>query len=205
MRTRSSRVRKPDIVDPAALRCCVGLRPATVIAALRASAPGAKPDAPRSRFDSAFLMFDAEANRLDDPRNITEPGHAFAPPPDARSGRTPCPASCGGGVAGWQVWLAGIGAACRSWRLARISWLGWQDSNLRMAVPKTAALPLGYTPARAALYNEPEPNVKGHKHLARHKIAQVGRAAGVSPAACRQSRRQNGVRAVALPRSPTPC
>ena len=25
-------------------------------------------------------------------------------------------------------------------------WLGWQDSNLRMAVPKTAALPLGYTP-----------------------------------------------------------
>ena len=25
-------------------------------------------------------------------------------------------------------------------------WLGWQDSNLRMAIPKTAALPLGYTP-----------------------------------------------------------
>ena len=26
-------------------------------------------------------------------------------------------------------------------------WLGRQDSNLRMAVPKTAALPLGYAPA----------------------------------------------------------
>jgi len=25
-------------------------------------------------------------------------------------------------------------------------WLGWQDSNLRMPVPKTGALPLGYTP-----------------------------------------------------------
>lgn len=25
--------------------------------------------------------------------------------------------------------------------------LGWKDSNLRMAVPKTAALPLGDTPA----------------------------------------------------------
>ena len=28
------------------------------------------------------------------------------------------------------------------------TWLGWEDSNLRMAVPKTAALPLGYTPYR---------------------------------------------------------
>jgi hypothetical protein len=27
------------------------------------------------------------------------------------------------------------------------SWLGWQDSNLRMAIPKTAALPLGHTPS----------------------------------------------------------
>jgi hypothetical protein len=26
-------------------------------------------------------------------------------------------------------------------------WLGCQDSNLGMAVPKTAALPLGHTPA----------------------------------------------------------
>ena len=40
-------------------------------------------------------------------------------------------------------------------------WLGWQDSNLRMAVPKTAALPLGYTPAGAALYSALFPNVKG--------------------------------------------
>ncbi len=27
------------------------------------------------------------------------------------------------------------------------NWLGWQGSNLRMSVPKTDALPLGYTPA----------------------------------------------------------
>ena len=26
-------------------------------------------------------------------------------------------------------------------------WLGWQDSNLRMPIPKTGALPLGHTPA----------------------------------------------------------
>ena len=31
-------------------------------------------------------------------------------------------------------------------RLCDEKWLGWQDSNLRMAIPKTAALPLGYTP-----------------------------------------------------------
>ena len=29
-------------------------------------------------------------------------------------------------------------------------WLGWQGSNLRMPVPKTGALPLGYTPAMRA-------------------------------------------------------
>ncbi len=29
-------------------------------------------------------------------------------------------------------------------------WLGRQDSNLRMAVPKTAALPLGYAPTAGA-------------------------------------------------------
>ena len=29
-----------------------------------------------------------------------------------------------------------------------LRWLGWKDSNLRYTVPKTAALPLGYTPAR---------------------------------------------------------
>jgi len=29
------------------------------------------------------------------------------------------------------------------------SWLGRQDSNLRMPVPKTGALPLGYAPAGA--------------------------------------------------------
>jgi hypothetical protein len=29
---------------------------------------------------------------------------------------------------------------------AYLECLGWQDSNLRMVVPKTTALPLGYTP-----------------------------------------------------------
>ncbi len=28
----------------------------------------------------------------------------------------------------------------------RLRWLGWEDSNLRMAESKSAALPLGYTP-----------------------------------------------------------
>lgn len=27
-----------------------------------------------------------------------------------------------------------------------INWLGWEDSNLRMPVPKTGALPLGHIP-----------------------------------------------------------
>ncbi len=31
--------------------------------------------------------------------------------------------------------------------VSNIKWLGWQDSNLRMPIPKTGALPLGYTPA----------------------------------------------------------
>ena len=30
--------------------------------------------------------------------------------------------------------------------VAESDWLGWEDSNLRYTVPKTAALPLGYTP-----------------------------------------------------------
>ncbi len=30
--------------------------------------------------------------------------------------------------------------------------LGWKDSNLRYAVPKTAALPLGYTPKNPRKY-----------------------------------------------------
>ena len=41
----------------------------------------------------------------------------------------------------WQHMAAGIGHSD-----GRKNWLGWKDSNLRMAVPKTAALPLGYTP-----------------------------------------------------------
>ncbi len=32
--------------------------------------------------------------------------------------------------------------------MLRNRWLGWEDSNLRMAIPKTAALPLGYAPSR---------------------------------------------------------
>ncbi|MDQ5943363.1 MAG: hypothetical protein QG675_131 [Patescibacteria group bacterium] len=30
--------------------------------------------------------------------------------------------------------------------LLRSIWLGWRDSNPRMAAPKAAALPLGHTP-----------------------------------------------------------
>ena len=40
-------------------------------------------------------------------------------------------------------------------------WLGWQGSNLRMAIPKTAALPLGYTPAGARPYSVSAGDVKG--------------------------------------------
>ena len=47
-------------------------------------------------------------------------------------------------------------------------WLGWQGSNLRMAIPKTAALPLGYTPAavatRASITITPR-NERGAKSL----------------------------------------
>ena len=43
-------------------------------------------------------------------------------------------------------------------------WLGWQGSNLRMAVPKTAALPLGYTPAGGVRYNASDADVKGGKY-----------------------------------------
>ncbi len=32
------------------------------------------------------------------------------------------------------------------WAFGPTFWLGREDSNLRMAVPKTAALPLGYAP-----------------------------------------------------------
>ncbi len=42
-------------------------------------------------------------------------------------------------------------------------WLGWQDSNLRMAIPKTAALPLGYTPT----------NEVGGKYTSSFEIASV--------------------------------
>lgn len=38
----------------------------------------------------------------------------------------------------------------RKIRVLEKSWLGWKDSNLRMPVPKTSALPLGYTPAALA-------------------------------------------------------
>jgi hypothetical protein len=32
------------------------------------------------------------------------------------------------------------------WDCPPLNWLGRQDSNLRMPVPKTSALPLGYAP-----------------------------------------------------------
>jgi hypothetical protein len=48
----------------------------------------------------------------------------------------------------------------------RNAWLGRQDSNLRMPVPKTGALPLGYAPA-------------GRLRLARHR-REGKRTVGVS-------------------------
>ena len=36
--------------------------------------------------------------------------------------------------------------------LLRSIWLGWQDSNLRMLVPKTSALPLGDIPLFVRLF-----------------------------------------------------
>jgi hypothetical protein len=46
-----------------------------------------------------------------------------------------------------------IGGAIRSSLSGtlRPAWLGRQDSNLRMPVPKTGALPLGYAPMRAPI------------------------------------------------------
>src|SRR3954466_10176998 len=49
----------------------------------------------------------------------------------------------------------------RSLFLLRFSrWLGRQDSNLRMPVPKTGALPLGDAPAGAAAYSGRRPGGK---------------------------------------------
>lgn len=39
----------------------------------------------------------------------------------------------------------------RYWNIRSNKQLGWKDSNLRMAVPKTAALPLGDTPSLEAV------------------------------------------------------
>ena len=46
-----------------------------------------------------------------------------------------------------QLWRGG-----HKWGLADAGWLGRQDSNLGMAVPKTAALPLGYAPMRGYVH-----------------------------------------------------
>ncbi len=58
--------------------------------------------------------------------------------------------------------------------LAYLEFLGWQDSNLRMAVPKTAALPLGDTPIVKVNYHTKTPNIfaieKHQKKLLFHAI-----------------------------------
>ena len=61
-----------------------------------------------------------------------------------------------------------LGRYCGLTKLARFRattcdqcWLGREDSNLRMAVPKTAALPLGYAPAARGPYSGLPTNVKG--------------------------------------------
>ena len=58
----------------------------------------------------------------------------------------------------WDIWLGQslgttVNPRIKNHGNPRVSavfetiWLGWQGSNLRMPVPKTGALPLGYTPA----------------------------------------------------------
>jgi site-specific DNA recombinase len=86
----------------------------------------------------------------------------------------------------------------------RKSWLGRKDSNLRMAVPKTAALPLGYAPARAALYSGSIGDVKGAKARNRRPLGRLRRERW-SPAACLRSRLGSGVRAAGCLHRPTPC
>lgn len=49
-----------------------------------------------------------------------------------------------------------------AWAMLR-NWLGWQGSNLRMPIPKTGALPLGYTPARRRPYNGLRGDEKGQR------------------------------------------
>src|ERR1700722_8843128 len=47
-----------------------------------------------------------------------------------------------------------VTASSLRWRTARLlcKWLGWKDSNLRMAGSKPAALPLGDTPAKSLMH-----------------------------------------------------
>ena len=96
------------------------------------------------------------------------------------------------------------------------SWLGWQGSNLRMAIPKTAALPLGYTPARSALYNAAFHNVKRRKSAIRHQPTIAcenshssplshGGNGKLNPAFCLRSLLLNGVRAASRLLRPRLC
>ena len=57
--------------------------------------------------------------------------------------------------------------------LRRGGWLGRQDSNLRMPVPKTGALPLGYAPLpRAGPRREHNSNAEARQRAA---LASLGR------------------------------
>lgn len=51
-------------------------------------------------------------------------------------------------------------------------WLGRQDSNLGMAVPKTAALPLGDAPTEAGFTHWPAP-LQGVFRMAARKIRKT--------------------------------
>jgi hypothetical protein len=63
-------------------------------------------------------------------------------------------------------------------------WLGRQDSNLGMAVPKTAALPLGDAPKRWRLHNRHEPGWQ--PGFPQRQISVQG---AISPLAVRNPRR----------------
>jgi hypothetical protein len=50
-------------------------------------------------------------------------------------------------------------------------WLGRQDSNLRVPVPKTGALPLGHAPTMSEYHNHKLHKVQDQESLASKKLS----------------------------------
>lgn len=67
----------------------------------------------------------------------------------------------------------------------RAGWLGREDSNLRMAAPKAAALPLGDSPTTVPETGKPETR-RGHSHLVSgpelsHEARRIGVPGSIEP------------------------